>query len=89
MLRQSNRSLLESVALVDQGAFENHSSFFVALRFFRGEFVHPAEFSIALLTADIANEMTASEHHLNNRRTCEIYEGAETGSLLVLEQDFV
>ena len=55
-------SFVQSIGLSDEGSFQDHFSFFVSLVVFGGEFVNPAEFSVAVFAGDIADDVPPRQH---------------------------
>lgn len=54
--------MLKALALPHQRSLQDDTALFVALALLCGKLVHPAQFAIAILAADIAHHVSPSKH---------------------------
>lgn len=55
-------NMLEAFALPHQRPLQDHTALLVALTFLRGELVHPAQFAVAVLAANVPHHVSSCQH---------------------------
>lgn len=56
------RGVLEAFALPHQSSLQDDTALLVALALLGGKLVHPAEFAVAVLAADIPHHVSSCQH---------------------------
>lgn len=56
-------NMLKAFALPHQRSLQDDPALLVTLTFLRGELVHPAQFAVAVLAADVPHHVSPCQHH--------------------------